>query len=231
MFADREDAGRRLAAALGTLADQQVVVVGLARGGVPVASVVARTLGAPLDVVVVRKLGVPSRPELAMGAIGEEGVLAVNDVVVRASGVTPAQVEGVEARERDGVEQRAQELHDDGRLPVPLEGRTVLVVDDGLATGATALAACEVVRRRGAARVVVAVPVGAPEAVHRLEATGAGVVCLEDLPVSGAVSQAYREFEPVDEARVVELLQAASPALPEQVRRALPPSRQEPVER
>lgn len=157
-FSDRTDAGRRLAARLHHLKGQDLVVVGLPRGGVPVAAQVAEALGAPLDVCLVRKLGVPFQPELAMGAIGEEGVRVINEEVVRATGVTDRDLAAVEEHERGVLEQRARRYRGEQR-PARYEGRTVLVVDDGLATGSTALAACRIARARGASRIVLAVPV------------------------------------------------------------------------
>ncbi len=204
--------------------------MGLPRGGVPVAAAVARELQAPLDVVVVRKLGLPTRPELALGAIAEDGVLVLNGTVVRAYGVPQAEIERIEARERQALARRVRRFRA-GRPTPALEGRTVVVVDDGLATGATAMAACEAVRRRGAAQVVMAVPIGAPETVHRLEALADGVVCLEDLPVPGAVSQGYRVFPQLSDAEVMDLLAGPpGPAVPRQVHRGVPPSQLETVE-
>ncbi|MYV65697.1 phosphoribosyltransferase, partial [Streptomyces sp. SID2131] len=153
VFNDRSDAGRRLAARLGHLKGQDVVVLGLPRGGVPVAVEVADALDAPLDICLVRKLGVPHRPEVAMGAIGEGGVRVLNEQVLHEAGVDARALAAAEERELAELEQRARRYRG-SRTPVPLEGRTVLVVDDGLATGATALAACRVVRARGAARIV-----------------------------------------------------------------------------
>lgn len=158
LFTDRVDAGRKLAERLAPLAGEDVVVLGLPRGGLPVAAEVADALRAPLDVCLVRKLGVPFQPELGMGAVAEEGVLVLNDHVVRASGVSQAELREIEQREREVLEDRARRYRGD-RPPLEIGGRTVVVVDDGIATGSTARAACRTVRNRGAARVVLAVPV------------------------------------------------------------------------
>jgi putative phosphoribosyl transferase len=158
VFSDRVDAGRRLAAQLQHLRDEHVVVLGLPRGGVPVAAEVARALAAPLDVILVRKLGVPSQPELGMGAIGEGGARVLNPDIVAAAGVSDAQLAEVERREQAELERRAARYRGD-RPRVPLDGRTAVIVDDGLATGATAQAACAVAHAQGATRVVLAVPV------------------------------------------------------------------------
>lgn len=160
-FADRREAGRLLAARLGHLRGDEyggVVVLALPRGGVPVADEIASALGAPLDVAVVRKLGVPYQPELGMGAIAEGGVRVLNRDVIRRAGVTEAQVAEVEARERAELERRARRYRGE-RPRARVEGRTVVVVDDGLATGSTARAACRLARADGASRVVLAVPV------------------------------------------------------------------------
>src|SRR5690606_13759866 len=140
-FADRVDAGRRLASRLQHLRDESVVVLGLPRGGVPVASEVARALDAPLDVIVVRKLGVPFQPELGMGAIGEDGVRIIIDEIVRMAGVSISELAAVETRERAELERRAQRFRG-GRPRAALAGRTAVIVDDGIATGSTARAAC-----------------------------------------------------------------------------------------
>jgi putative phosphoribosyl transferase len=158
VFADRDEAGRRLAARLGHLRGESAVVLGLPRGGVPVAFQVAQALGAPLDVIVVRKLGVPQQPELAMGAVADGGVQVVNRQVVRMAGVPEKVLAAVAERERAAVEARAARYR--ARWPrQPLHGRTAVVVGGGIATGATARAACQVARAYGAARVVLAVPV------------------------------------------------------------------------
>jgi predicted phosphoribosyltransferase len=157
-FADRRDAGRRLTAMLRPLAAADVVVLGLPRGGVPVAYEVAKGIGAPLDVLLVRKLGAPHHRELAMGAIGEDGVRVLNDGLLYRLGVRAAFVAEVERRERAELKRRASCYRGD-RPAVPLAGKVALVVDDGIATGATARAACAVVAQRGADRVVLATPV------------------------------------------------------------------------
>lgn len=208
-FADRRDAGKRLAARLGSLRGEDVVVLGLPRGGVPVAYEVAVALGAPLDVIVVRKLGVPFQPELGMGAIGEGGVRIVNEEIVRAAQVTDAQLAEVERRERAELERRARRFRGD-RPPVPLAGRTVLVVDDGIATGSTARAACHVARAHGARRVVLATPVAPPDTVARLRGDADDVVCLESPEPFFAIGQWYADFSQTSDAEVVALLERAA---------------------
>jgi putative phosphoribosyl transferase len=157
-FVDRRDAGRQLAGRLVPLVSGQPIVVGLPRGGVPVAYEVARALGAPLDVLVVRKLGCPWQPELGVGALGEGGIRLLNRRLMREVGVTETDLGEVIEREQQELDARVVRYRGD-RDPIPVEGRTVIVVDDGLATGFTARAAIEVLRRRGAGRVVLAVPV------------------------------------------------------------------------
>ncbi|HVN50639.1 MAG TPA: phosphoribosyltransferase family protein, partial [Acidimicrobiales bacterium] len=157
-FEDRIEAGRVLAERLSSLRGKDVVVLGLPRGGVPVAEQVARALGAPLDVIVVRKLGVPFQPELAMGAIGEMGARVLDERLIAQAGITSEEVAEVESRERVELDRRVERLRR-GRPRVPLEGRVAVVVDDGLATGSTARVACQVARHLGAATVVLAVPV------------------------------------------------------------------------
>lgn len=188
-----------------------MVVLGLPRGGVPVAAEVARALGAPLDVVLVRKLGVPSQPELAMGAIGEGGVRVLDEDVLRVATVRPDQLDAVERRERVELDRRAQRFRS-GRSPVPVEGRVVIVVDDGIATGSTARAACEVVKRRGAMAVILAAPVAPPSARHELGPLVDELVLLETPDGFGSVGQWYRDFHPTTDDEVVDLLRAAPTA-------------------
>ena len=210
-FQDRRDAGRQLGRRMAPLAGRDVVVLGLPRGGVPVAAEVARALGAPLDVVLVRKLGLPRRPELAMGAVGEDGVVVLNDDVLEAARVDEATLAEVERRERAELERRARQLRGD-RPRLSLEGRTAVVVDDGVATGATARAACEVVRAHGAARVVLAVPVGSPHALADIAPTVDEVVCLDSPQRFAAVGQAYADFRATEEEEVLALLRRPAPA-------------------
>ncbi|MFF1356606.1 phosphoribosyltransferase family protein [Streptomyces sp. NPDC058297] len=228
-FTDRTDAGRRLAAAVQHLRDEEPVVLGLPRGGVPVAFEVARALGAPLDVIVVRKLGVPYQPELAFGAIGEGGVRVLNDDVVRHCGIEPEHIAAVERTERQELERRARRYRG-GRPPaadeartVTGEARTVIVVDDGIATGATAAAACQVVRAQGAARVVLAVPVAPPDAVRRLRAVADDVVCLSVPPLFGSVGEWYGDFSQTTDEEVAACLARAG-ADPARVRPAPVPT-------
>ncbi|MFE5544973.1 phosphoribosyltransferase family protein [Streptomyces sp. NPDC056534] len=204
-FSDRTDAGRQLAARLGHLKGHDVVVLGLPRGGVPVAAEVADALDAPLDICLVRKLGVPQQPELAMGALGEGGVRVVNERVLHEAGVGARDLAAVEEREHLVLDQRARRYRG-SRPSVPLEGRTVLVVDDGLATGATALAACRVVRARGAARIVLAVPVAPRGWTARLGGEADETVCVHAPEVFSAIGQFYRDFTQTPDAEVVACL-------------------------
>lgn len=212
-FTDRTDAGQRLAHRLGHLRGADVVVLGLPRGGVPVAFEVARALGAPLDVIMVRKLGLPHQPELAMGAIGEGGVRVSNDDVVLRAAVTAPEIAFVEERERHELDQQARRFRAGGK-GVDLTGRTAIVIDDGVATGSTAAVACEVARRRGAAGVVLAVPVGAPESIEALRDVCDEIVCLLTPPFFMAVGTWYDDFGVVSDAQVSALLRLAcgSPA-------------------
>ena len=197
-FKDRVDAGRRLADRLRHLRGEDVVVLGLPRGGVPVAAEVARALDAPLDVIVVRKLGLPSQPELAMGAVGEGGTLVVNERVVRRAHVGEAEFAEVESRERAEVQRRALRLRGT-RSPLSLAGRTALVVDDGIATGSTMRAACGVARAQGATRVVPAAPVCSPDTARALRAEVDELVCLETPRSFLAVGRYYTDFRPISD--------------------------------
>ena len=209
LFSNRVDAGRRLAGRLEHLRGADVVVVGLPRGGVPVALEVARRLEAPLDVIVVRKLGVPFQPELGMGAVGEDGVRVVNDEVVQAAGVSPGVLAEVEGRERAEVERRARRFRG-GRPMVPLDGRTVVVVDDGIATGSTARAACHVARAHGATRVVLAVPVAPPGWTTRFAGDADELVCVATPEPFFAIGQWYRDFSQTTDDEVVASLDRAA---------------------
>jgi len=208
-FTDRTDAGRRLAVALRHLGRRDPVVLGLPRGGVPVAYEVAQALGAPLDVIVVRKLGVPYHPELGFGAIGEGGVRIISEEIVRRTGVGEKDLVAVERAEAAELVRRAH-AYREGRPRLPLEGRAVVVVDDGVATGATARAACQVVRAQGAAYVVLAVPVAPPDAAARLREDADEVVCLSAPVLFSAVGEWYRDFSQTSDEEVVALLARAS---------------------
>jgi predicted phosphoribosyltransferase len=205
-FLDRQDAGRQLAARLTAYAGRpDVTVVGLPRGGVPVAAEIAASLAAPLDVFVVRKLGVPHQPELAMGAIAEGGVEIRHDDLIAALGITEQKVEAVAARERQELDRRVRLLRGN-RGPTPLGGRTVILVDDGLATGATMEAAIAAIRKLGPRRLVVAVPVGAAETARRIAAQVdefISVACPESF---GAVGQWYVDFSETTDSDVRALL-------------------------
>ncbi len=208
IFADRADAGRQLAQRLRHLTGEPVVVLGLPRGGVPVAFEVAEALGAPLDVIVVRKLGVPFQPELGMGAIGEGGARVINEEVVRLARVSPRELADVEVRERMELERRSQRFRGD-RPRVPLTGRTAVIVDDGIATGSTARAACHVARALGAARVVLAVPVAPPDWERRLGRDADELVAVETPDPFYAIGQFYADFSQTRDEEVVDCLERA----------------------
>lgn len=181
------------------------MVMGMARGGVPVAFEVAGALRAPLDVVVVRKIGHPRQPELGLGAIAEDGVCLVNDALVARLEVSQDVIDAVAARQTIELERRLA-VYRGGRPPVPVQGRTAIVVDDGLATGFTARAAIEVMRRRDAARVVLAVPVGPPDSVRALRAVADDVVCVETTEHFFGLSEWYEDFAQVSDDEVARLL-------------------------
>ena len=212
-FMDRRDAGRQLAAALAHVAGEQPVVVGLPRGGVPVAYEVARALGAPLDVLVVRKLGCPWQPELGVGALGEGGIRLLNRGLMREVGVTESELGEVIEREQQELEARVARYRGD-RSPIPIENRTVIVVDDGLATGFTARAAIEVLRRRRAGRVVLAVPVAPVDTIAELRGVADDGVCLHTPAVFWAIGEFYDDFAQTTDAEVTRLLAADDPPEP-----------------
>ena len=207
-FSDRTDAGRELARLLSSYAGRtDVVVLALPRGGVPVAAQVAEALGAPLDVYVVRKLGTPGHRELAMGAIASGGVRVVNDEVVRWLGILPHQIDDVAAEEMIELERR-ESAYRGGRAAADLAGRTVILVDDGLATGSTMRAAVQSVRQRNPSRVIVAVPVGAPSTCSELSAIADEVVCARRPDPFSAVGQWYVNFDQTSDDEVRQLLRA-----------------------
>jgi predicted phosphoribosyltransferase len=208
-FTDRAQAGRLLADRLVDLGfNGDSVVVGLPRGGVVTAAEVAAVLHSRLEVLVVRKLGVPWQPEPAMGALAEDGTLVVNREVLDAMGTGPEDLAEIVSRERARAQAQAHRWRC-GRPPAPLAGRAVVLVDDGVATGATATAACWSVRDAGAARVVMAVPVGPPDITERLAGVADEVVCLARSTGFSSVSEHYQAFPQASDNAVTDLLQAA----------------------
>ncbi len=209
-FADRAEAGRQLAEKLDEYADREdVIVLGLPRGGVPVAYKVAKRLRAPLDVFIVRKLGVPGFEELAAGAIASGGVRVLNQDVMRAIPYAEEAIEAVTAKETAELERREQ-IYREGRPPPELRGRIVILVDDGLATGATMRAAVKALRERGAAKIIVAVPVGPPDTCHELAEEADETVCLTTPAFFQAVGQYYDDFSQTSDDDVRELLASAA---------------------
>jgi putative phosphoribosyl transferase len=205
-FADRREAGAELASRLSALRGREdVVVLGLPRGGVPVAFEVAVALGAPLDVFVVRKLGVPGHAELAMGAIASGGVRVMNEDVLAWYSLPEAAIEQVAQAERQELERREREYRH-GQPLIPLENRVVILVDDGLATGSTMKAAVQAVRALRPARIIVAVPVGATDTCRALAAAADEVVCARTPEPFSAVGLWYRDFSQTTDQEVRELL-------------------------
>ena len=235
MFRDRVDAGRQLAGELQRrhLENEDVVVLGLPRGGVPVAFEVAYALAKPLDIIMVRKLGVPFQPEFAMGAIGEGGVRILNLETLRSAQVTGAELAAVEGRERTELERRSHRYRG-GRPAISLVGRTAVVVDDGIATGSTARAACQVARAQGATQVIIAAPVGSRSSLAELTEICDQAVCLGTPEPFFAVGEWYRDFSPTSDAEVQALLQRAARGLAASTAMASigddPPVRDEEVE-
>jgi putative phosphoribosyl transferase len=210
MFRNRVDAGRHLAQVVQAagLGGDRTVVLGLPRGGVPVAAEVGSVLGAPLDVIVVRKLGVPFQPELAMGAIGEDGIRVENEDALGSSAVSAVDFEAIERRERRELNRRASRYRE-GRPRLDLEGRCVVIVDDGIATGATARAACHVARAHGASRIVLAVPVAPAATASAFQDVCDDMLCVANPDPFFAVGEWYHDFSPTSDEEVNELLSRA----------------------
>lgn len=207
LFADRREAGRLLAPQLKRFEGEDPVVIGLPRGGVPVAFEVARELSAPLDALLVRKIGAPHQPEYGVGAIAEGGVRLLRREEAELTGTGPAELEAVVAAETEELERRRR-LYRGEREPLPVAGRSVILVDDGIATGGTALVAARALRARGAGSVVLAVPVAPPGTAARLAGEFDEVVCLEEPHGFHAVGQFYVDFDPVGDEQVRGLLAA-----------------------
>lgn len=207
-FTDRLDAGRKLALLLEPYRREEPIVLGLVRGGIPVAAEVAAALGAPLDALIVRKVGVPGHSELAMGAVAE-GVTWLNEPLIAQLGIPRREVDRIVAAEAQEVRRR-EALYRPGAPPLPVKGRTAIVVDDGLATGATACAGVQALRHLGAARIVFAAPVCSGSGAAQVAREADAVVCAIRPPDFHAVSQAYRSFEQVSDDEVRHALDAAS---------------------
>jgi predicted phosphoribosyltransferase len=216
-FRDRTEAGQRLAKELMTYAgDPNVIVLGLPRGGVVVAYEAAKALEAPLDVYLVRKLGVPGHEELAMGAIASGGVRVLNPSVVRTTGIDDDELEAVTAREQEELERRQQTYRGD-QPPPDLQGRTVILVDDGLATGATMRAAVQAVRSQEPERLVVAVPTAPPETCAEFEEEADEFVCLVTPSPFFGVGGSYDNFRQTTDDEVRQFLRQAAEALPQEL--------------
>lgn len=206
-FRDRSDAGRRLAKALSAYKGRNAVVLALPRGGVPVAAEVAEALDAPLDLILVRKIGVPSQPELAMGAVvdGPAPIVVRNQEVIELSGTTAEEFDAVCTEELAEIERR-RNLYLGERTRAPIAGQVVIVVDDGIATGATTRAALQAIRNRKPKELVLAVPVAPPDTIERLRGEVDALICLEAPEAFGAIGYFYQDFRQVGDEEVVETL-------------------------
>jgi predicted phosphoribosyltransferase len=206
-FRDRRDAGQQLAIRLAAYGPEHPVILALPRGGVPVAAEVAKALEAPLDLILVRKLGVPWQPELAMGAVVDGGAPLVvrNESVVRLAGISDRQFAAVCDEELAEIERR-RKIYLGDRARIEIAGRTVIIVDDGIATGATTRAALRATRMRNPKKLVLAVPVGPAAIVREMRDEADTVICLEEQEYFGAISLYYSDFRQVDDKEVIELL-------------------------
>jgi putative phosphoribosyl transferase len=210
MFVDRQEAGTRLAERLSGYAAAAPIVIGLPRGGVPVAAVVASALGAPLDIIVVRKLGCPWQPELGFGAVAEGGIRVMNDALVHDLDLTPEELAAVTAREEAELERRVR-TYRGSRPPIAVDGRVVILVDDGLATGYTARAAVEALRRRRAAKVILAVPVASEAGASELRRHADDVVAVATPSWFLAIGEFYEDFSQTSDEDVIALLEQGAP--------------------
>lgn len=208
MFTDRREAGERLLNRLGQLDPENTVILALPRGGVPVADVIAEALAVPLDIVLVRKVGVPGQPEFAVAAVtdGQTPKITVNEDVARMTGLDHADIARLAERELPEIHRR-RELYLKGRSPVPLAGKIVVVVDDGIATGATMRAALRLVRDADPARIVAAIPVGPAETIAALESECDEVICLDCPADFRAVGLHYRDFGQVSDETVSRIIE------------------------
>ena len=211
-FENRSEAGHKLARALSNYKDQHPVILALPRGGVPVAAEVAAALGAPLDLILVRKIGVPFQPELAMGAVVDGGtpIIVRNEDVVQSAGIDETQFKAVCDGELAEIERRRQRYLG-GRERVNVTGRTTIVIDDGIATGATMRAALRATRMRNPTKLVLAVPVAPSESIAEMREEADEVICLEDHEFFGAIGFYYRDFRQVSDEEVIEMLKRFLP--------------------
>jgi predicted phosphoribosyltransferase len=214
-FKDRADAGRSLAAALSGYKDQQPAILALPRGGVPVAAEVAGALGAPVDLILVRKIGVPFQPELAMGAVvdGDAPLIVRNEDVIRHAGISEDEFKAACASELAEIERRHQR-YVGGRPRVDVAGRTAIVIDDGVATGATTRAALRATRMRGPKKLVLAVPVAPTDSLAELREEADDVICLEQHEMFGAIGFYYADFRQISDREVIEILRRFPPQAP-----------------
>jgi len=214
-FADRAEAGRKLAAALAAYKDKESVVLALPRGGVPVAAEVATALGAPLDLILVRKIGVPYQPELAMGAVvdGAAPIVVRNEDVIAEAGIDEAAFKTVCDAELAEIERR-RKRYLGARERADIAGRTAIVIDDGVATGATTRAALRATRMRHPRRLVLAVPVAPTDSIAALRKEADDVVCLEEHDLFGAIGFYYRDFRQISDREVIEILRRFPPRKP-----------------